>query len=124
LDGSCQRHQSITNCCPLSLRQCWVTVYEAFFASYKSPLFFLRRPTLTQVYASILEFTMLSAAQHWFGGGQWNYVQDSDMKPTAQERQAWLHTPCVRVRHACAEDATLSRPHPHREPLGTACQAS
>jgi len=90
-----------------------------FFASDKSPLFFLRRPTLTQVYASILEFTMLSAAQHWFGGGQWNYAQDSDMKPTAQERQDWLHIPCVRVHHACAEDATLSRSHPHREPLGT-----
>jgi len=109
-------HSVFVNAGSLSMRP--------FFASDKSPLFFLRRPTLTQVYASILEFTMLSAAQHWFGGGQWNYAQDSDMKPTAQERQDWLHIPCVRVHHACAEDATLSRPHPRREPLGIGGEAS
>jgi len=78
------------------------------FTSNKSPLFFLHRPTPTRVYASILEFTMLSVAQGRFGGLQWHYGHDSDYNPTLLKKtRDSLRTPRVRVDQACTVDAAV-----------------
>ena len=35
---------------------------------------------------------MLPAAQDWFEGGHWTYVQDNDPKHTSELTQDWLRT--------------------------------
>jgi hypothetical protein len=69
-----------------------VNFYGAFSASGKRPLFFFSENLTARLYVSILESTMLPAAQDWFEGGHWTYVQDSDPKHTAQLTQDWLRT--------------------------------
>jgi transposase len=51
-----------------------INVYGAFSASGKCPLFFFSEKLTARLYVSILESTMLPAAQDWFQGGHWTYV--------------------------------------------------
>ena len=87
------------------------------------PLLFSENLT-ARLYISILESTMLPAAQDWFEGGHWTYVQDNDPKHTSELTQDWLRTHMP--EYITPEQWAPRSPDlkPHREHLGTGCEAS
>src|SRR6185436_4222271 len=82
-----QGHHTFTSCCPPRFHQrLW-----CIFCVGQMPALFSESLT-AQLYVSILESTMLPAAQDWFDDGHWTYVQDSGPKHTAKLTQDWLRT--------------------------------